>query len=196
MNNQEIYSPDGELWIVVGLGNVGPTFKSSKHNVGFECIDALAKRHQISVRERRQHAVLGQGEVEGCRVVLAKPRTFVNRSGKAIVYLRDRFGVPPDRTLIVYDDMDLPLGKLRLRPAGASGGHNGMNSIIDSLGTENFPRLRIGIGRPDQPDVIAHVLGGFSEQEKEHIADAVNLAVDAIDLIMADDINTAMNRFN
>jgi peptidyl-tRNA hydrolase, PTH1 family len=184
------------LWIVIGLGNPGPRFTSSRHNVGFSCVDVLAARHGISVKERRQLAVLGQGAIGGCQVVLAKPRTFMNLSGRALRYMRDRYGVPPERMLVVYDDMDLPLGKLRLRLSGSSGGHNGLNSIIGELGTQEFPRLRIGIGRPNQPDTIAHVLGGFTSAEKQEISEALNSAASAVETVLAEGVERAMNGFN
>ena len=164
--------------------------------MGFSCLDFLAERHGIPVKERRQHAVVGQGIIEGCWVVLAKPRTFMNLSGRALRYLRDRFGVPPERMLVVYDDMDLPLGKLRLRLSGSSGGHNGLNSIISELDTQEFPRLRIGVGRPNQPDTIAHVLGGFTYAEKHDIAEALSNASDAIETVLSEGVEQAMNRFN
>ena len=110
--------------------------------------------------------------------------------------LRDRFGVSPEHMLVVYDDMDLPLGKLRLRPLGGSGGHNGLNSIISELDTQEFPRLRIGVGRPNQSDTIAHVLGGFSYTEQEDIAEALNNASDAIEMVLSEGVDQAMNRFN
>ena len=184
------------LWVVIGLGNPGPRFTSSRHNVGFSCVDVLATRHGIPLKERRQHAVLGQGAIEGRQVVLAKPRTFMNLSGRALRYVRDRFGVPPERMLVVYDDMDLPLGKLRLRLSGSSGGHNGLNSIIGELDTQEFPRLRIGIGRPNQPDTIAHVLGGFTSAEKREIAEALSVAADAVEAVLAEGVERAMNGFN
>jgi len=129
-------------------------------------------------------------------VVLAKPRTFMNLSGRALRYLRDRFGVPPERMLVVYDDMDLPLGKLRLRLSGSSGGHNGLNSIISEIGTQEFPRLRIGVGRPTQSNTIAHVLGGFTQAEQQDIAEALSSASGAIEAVLAEGVERAMNRFN
>ena len=196
MTSEHQSPAEGELWIVVGLGNPGPRFTSSRHNVGFSCLDVLAKRHDIPMKERRQHAVLGQGTIDGCRVVLAKPRTFMNLSGRALRYLRDRFGVPPERMLVVYDDMDLPLGKLRLRLSGSSGGHNGLNSIISEIDTLEFPRLRIGVGRPTQSNTIAHVLGGFTQAEQQDIAEALSSASDAVEVVLAEGVERAMNRFN
>ena len=196
MTSRDQSPTEGELWVVVGLGNPGPRFTSSRHNVGFSFLDILAARHDIPIKERRQHAVLGQGTIDGCRVVLAKPRTFMNLSGRALRYLRDRFGVPPERMLVVYDDMDLPLGKLRLRLSGSSGGHNGLNSIISEIGTQEFPRLRIGVGRPTQSNTIAHVLGGFTQAEQQDIAEALSSASGAIEAVLAEGVERAMNRFN
>ena len=196
MTSRDQSPTEDELWVVVGLGNPGPRFTSSRHNVGFSCLDALAARHGIPMKERRQHAALGQGTIQSYRVVLAKPRTFMNLSGRALRYLRDRFGVPPERMLVVYDDMDLPLGKLRLKLSGSSGGHNGLNSIISEMGTQEFPRLRIGVGRPTQSNTIAHVLGGFTQAEQQDIAEALSSASGAIEAVLAEGVERAMNRFN
>ena len=140
-------------------------------------------------------AVFGRGEVEGTPVVLAKPRTFMNLSGKAVAQLVRRFGVAPDDLLVIHDDMDLPPGKIRIRPGGSAGGHKGVASIIDSLGTDGFTRIRIGIGRPDG-DEISHVLGNFTAEEKDTVTEAVRQAAEAVRCILSDGIEAAMNRYN
>ena len=182
-------------WVVVGLGNPGKRYERNRHNVGFHCVDLLAARHGISLGDRRAHAVLGQGGLDGASVVLAKPRTYMNRSGVAAVYLAQRFGVRPSHLLVVTDDMDLPLGTLRLRAAGGSGGQNGLNSIIEELGTQDFPRLRIGIGRP-LGGAVQHVLSSFSAEEDEAVREVLGRAADVVEACMADGVETAMNRFN
>jgi len=183
--------------IVVGLGNPGPEYAQTRHNAGFWCVDRLAGRQSISVAERRRTVVLGEGSVEGRRVVLAKPRTFVNRSGLAATYLLARYRVAPSGLLVVYDDVALPLGKVRLRARGSSGGHRGIESIIDALGAQDFPRLRIGIGQPPPgTDQVDYVLGAMSTEERQKADLAIDTAADAAVAVLSEGIDTAMNRYN
>ena len=184
------------MLIVVGLGNPGPRFKDSRHNVGFRVVDLISREWGIRLGERRAKAVLGEGYHAGQQVILAKPRTFMNNSGEGVAYLLTRFGAKPGNLLVVYDEMALPTGKLRLRPEGSDAGHNGMRSIIQSVGTTAFPRLRVGIGPPQGPDSVSHVLGRFSDEEKETINEAVRQAVAATACLAEEDIDTAMSRFN
>ena len=181
--------------IVMGLGNPGPKYAGTRHNVGFRCIDVVAERAGISLNDRRKHADLGRGTVGGVPVVLAKPRTFMNASGLAARYLLDRFGTGPERMLVVIDDLDLPLGKIRMRGAGSSGGHRGLDSISAEARTGAYPRLRIGIGRPDA-GAIAHVLGGFAPAEEAALAETLALAADAVEMWAEHGVDAAMNRFN
>ncbi|MBI4312887.1 MAG: aminoacyl-tRNA hydrolase [Chloroflexi bacterium] len=184
------------MMIIMGLGNPGEKYADTRHNAGFQCVDALTKKYGIAVNDRRAEVVCGQGRIEGEQVVLAKPRTYMNRSGQAATYLLARFQQLPDSLLVVYDDMDLPLGKIRLRSNGSAGGHNGIKSIIAELGVQEFPRLRIGIGRPEGDDAINHVLGGFSGQDARLMDKAILLAVEAIVCTLKDGIGAAMNRYN
>ena len=186
--------------LIVGLGNPGKAYAGNRHNVGFQCIDRLSAEHRIPVKERRLRlkplkAVFGRGEVGGTPVVLAKPRTFMNLSGRAVAQLVRRFGITPDDLIVIHDDMDLPLGKLRIRRGGSAGGHKGVASVIDSLGTEDFARVRIGIGRPDG-DEVSYVLGDFTAEEKEVVTQAVGQAAEAVRCILSDGIEAAMNRYN
>jgi PTH1 family peptidyl-tRNA hydrolase len=186
--------------LIVGLGNPGKAYANNRHNVGFRCLDRLASEHRIPVKERRLRlkplkAVFGRGEVEGTPVVLAKPRTFMNLSGKAVAQLVRRFDVSPGDLIVIHDDMDLPPGKIRIRPGGGAGGHKGMASIIESLGTGEFARVRIGIGRPDGDDV-SYVLGDFNPEEKDVVSEAVGQAAEAVRCILTDGIESAMNRYN
>ena len=181
--------------IVVGLGNPGPKYASTRHNVGFRCVDVLAERAGINLNDRRKHADLGRGTLGGVPVVLAKPRTFMNESGLAARYLLDRFGTGPERMLVVVDDLDLPVGKIRMRGAGSSGGHRGLDSISAEARTGAYPRLRIGIGRPGA-GAIAHVLGGFAPDEEEALAEALSRAADAVEMWAEHGVDAAMNRFN
>ena len=185
------------MWLIVGLGNPGDRYRSTRHNVGFWCIDIIAARWGINVTERRAKAVLGRGHRSGHDVVLAKPRTFMNNSGEGVSYLLTRFGGQPGNLLIIYDEMELPLGMLRLRPAGSDGGHNGIRSIIATLHSQNFPRLRVGIGQPPADgDPVSHVLGRFTPEESPVIDESVARAALAVDCLLEEDITVAMNRFN
>ncbi len=185
------------MLVVVGLGNPGPRFRSSRHNVGFRVVDRLADQWGLRLNERRAKAVLGRGAHAGNEVVLAKPRTYMNNSGEGIVYLLSRFGARTSDLLIIYDEMALPLGTLRIRPSGSDAGHNGIRSIIQSLGTIDFPRLRVGIGAPPpQADPKSYVLGSFAGDEAKIIDEAVSRAAEAATCLLEETIDTAMNRFN
>lgn len=195
-------TPSRETWLILGLGNPGKQYDRSRHNVGFLVADAWAERHHIAISRKRPWALVGDGQTEvdgrGCRAVVAKPRTFMNASGEAAVELAKRYQVEPARVVVAYDDMDLPLGKLRLRSKGSSGGHRGIASIIERLATEEFTRVRVGIGRPEPAakDAIDHVLGDFSPGEREAVEAAIARCCDAIDWVLAHGVESAMNRFN
>lgn len=184
------------MLVVVGLGNPGVQYRSSRHNVGFRVVDLISEKLGIRLGERRAKAVLGRGTFLGHEVVLAKPRTFMNNSGEGVEYLLTRFAARPSNLLVIYDEMALPLGKLRLRPEGSAAGHNGIRSIIQAVGTNAFPRLRVGIGGPQGEGAKTHVLGGFSEDEKEIINDAVERAADAAKCLLEENIDVAMGRYN
>ncbi len=185
------------MLLIVGLGNPGSRYTSTRHNVGFRFIDLLGKRAGIRLNDRRAKAVLGQGRIAGHDVVLAKPRTFMNNSGEGIEYLIARFGGLPSGLLVVYDEMALPVGRIRLRQSGSHAGHNGIRSIISAVHTEQFPRLRIGVGQPPLgSDSIPHVLGRFSEEEEPLIARAVQDAAAAVQCMLEENIDIAMNRYN
>ncbi len=182
--------------LIVGLGNPGPRYRDTRHNVGFGCVDLLAARWGIAVKDRRRTTALGQGYRDGAPVVLAKPRTFMNRSGESVAYLLARFGGRPTDLVIVYDEMALPLGRIRLRARGSDAGHNGMKDIIRNVHSSDFPRLRIGIGGPGMSGSVDHVLGRFSDAEKPAVDAAIARAADAVECLVAEGINAAMNRYN
>ena len=184
-------------FIIVGLGNPGPDYAGTRHNVGFRFIDALASEYDIKVSRSHRSVMMGAGGIDGRRVVLAKPRTYVNNSGAAARYLLARFGSTPDRLLLVYDDMDLPTGRIRLRPSGSPGSHNGARSVTDALASRDFPRLRVGVGRPDDPeDQVDYVLGVPDKAEREVLDAALARAAEAVRVILSDGVTEAMNRFN
>jgi PTH1 family peptidyl-tRNA hydrolase len=160
------------------------------------CLDLLASRHSINFNQRRFKAVVGEGNLAGQRVMLAKPETFMNLSGEAVRSLMGWYHLTPADVLVVYDDMDLPLGKIRLRERGSSGGHRGMQSIVDWLKTQEFPRVRIGIGRPEGQEVKGYVLADFHGDEKPVVEDALSRASEAVETILSEGIVPAMNKFN
>ncbi len=184
--------------LIVGLGNPGKEYAAHRHNVGFRVVDALARAHGLRFsRCKAARAYLAEGQIGGRPVLLAKPQTFMNLSGRAVGRLSQAHDIPPERILVVYDDLDLPLGRLRLRPEGRSGGHKGVQSIIEVLGTQAFPRLRVGIDRPPAGvDPVEYVLQPFAEDQKPILAEATGLAVAAIECWLAEGIEAAMDRFN
>lgn len=184
------------LRLVAGLGNPGNRYARTRHNVGFWCLDRLADESGINISRRNRLAVVGEGAVGGVPVALAKPRTYVNESGRAVTSLLTLYRALPADLLIIYDDMALPAGKIRVRPQGGAAGHNGIKSIIDAVGTQEFARLRIGIGRPASGDDVAYVLGAMSADERDTVDAAVGLAVEAVTCALVEGIEVAMNRFN
>jgi len=190
--------------LIVGLGNPGREYTHSRHNVGFWCLNRLARRHGIAFASRGRLAAVGEGRLTGQPVILAKPRTFVNLSGRAVSHLLQRYHLSPQQLLVVCDDLDLPLGRVRLRPSGSHGGHRGMRSIIEAIGSQDFPRIRIGIGRPEvageptwEPEaVVDYVLGPMTAEERRILDEAVATAGEAILCLLAEGVEAAMNRFN
>ncbi len=187
----------GRLTLIVGLGNPGREYADNRHNAGFQCIDRLAEAHGLSFTRRQARARVARGEVNGHRVLLVKPQTFMNASGEAVGQLARFYKIAPADVLVLYDDLDLPLGKIRLRPGGGSGGHRGMRSVIQHLGTEDFPRLRLGIGRPPGAmDAVDYVLSDFTADERAEMELAFEQAIAAIECFLAVGIDAAMNAFN
>ena len=185
------------MLLIVGLGNPGTRYRCTRHNIGFQCVDLIAHKWGIRQSERRAKAVLGRGNHAGVDIVLAKPRTFMNNSGEGVDYLLTRFAATPADLVIIYDDMELPLGRLRIRASGSDGGHNGMRSIIAALKTQDFPRIRVGIGAPGPgSDDIRHVLTSFSREELPAIRATVETAAEVVPFILAQGLDAAMSRFN
>ena len=182
--------------LIVGLGNPGPEYERTRHNVGWQVVDAFAKKFRIAVTRHEKNALTGTGRVAGGSVLVAKPLTYMNLSGDAVRLLLNGYEEPPQEMIVVYDDIDLPVGKLRIRPSGSAGTHNGMRSIVEVLGTENFPRLRIGIGAADGGPLRDYVLDEFAEEERAIVDRAIERAVDALVLFARGDLRRAMNEFN
>jgi len=185
------------LYVIAGLGNPGRQYRANRHNVGFLCLDRLATVHHLSFDRRQKRAEVAAGRIGERRVVLAKPQTFMNESGSAVGPLIQFYKVDVACLLVIYDDLDLPLGTLRMRPSGGSGGHKGMRSIMQHLGTQSFPRLRIGIGRPPgRMDPAAYVLQDFSTEELELLDDTLDRAVATIETWLDEGVEMAMSRHN
>ncbi len=185
------------MLFIVGLGNPGHKYALTRHNVGFWVIDHLAKELKIPLRNIKHQAFLGTGVYEGEGIVLAKPLTYMNRSGIAVAGVAAMFKVPPKNILTIYDDIDLPPGKIRIRSKGGSGGHNGVKSVIFHLESEEFNRLKIGIGRPLEGDSVeSHVLSTFSRKEEEAMAEATPQAVNAALSFIDKGIIETMNKYN
>jgi PTH1 family peptidyl-tRNA hydrolase len=186
-----------EPYLIAGLGNPGPQHAANRHSVGFRCIERLAALHDLTFDRRQKQALVAAGTVCERRVILAKPQTFMNESGRAVVPLARFYKVQAERLLVVYDDLDLPQGTMRLRPEGGSGGHKGMRSIIEHLGAQGFPRLRIGIGRPPgRMDPAAYVLQDFSAEEIPLLEETLERATAAIEVWLREGVETAMSRYN
>jgi len=196
-------SPAG-TWLIMGLGNHGREYAHNRHNVGFWCTNRLARSYNVPLSSHTSLATLGQGRIEGTEVVLAKPRTYVNNSGEAAAALVRRFRVSPDRLIVICDSLDLPVGAVRVRARGSHGGQKGLKSIIDRLGVNGFPRIRVGIGRPlvggepsHEPEVISeYVLSDPPPSERRALDEATQTVIAAVACILEEGVEAAMNRFN
>lgn len=186
-----------DIKLIVGLGNPGNEYEGTRHNVGFLTAAALAEKLRIKPSRLVHQALVGEGQWGGCRIVIAQPQTYMNLSGSSVRGLVKAYRQEQSSLMIIHDDLDLPLGRLRLRPSGGAGGHRGMQSIIDSLGTQDIARLRIGVGRPESRQaVVGYVLSGFEPDEQELVRLAVDQAVKGILLWIKRGITPAMNQVN
>lgn len=185
-------------FLIVGLGNPGREYESTRHNIGFQCVDALARTHNLRYESnKRSKAKIAQGTVAGQTVTLAKPQTYMNLSGSAVQGLAAFYRIPPERIIVVLDDLDIALGTLRIRPKGGTAGHKGLTDIVARLGTQDIPRIRFGIGRPPgRMDPAAFVLRRFSSDEQPVVDEAIARVVGAVETWLTDGIDIAMNRFN
>lgn len=187
-----------DRFLIVGLGNPGREYEATRHNVGFHCVDEMARQFHLSWEaKKRSKAKIATGIAASQSVLLAKPQTYMNLSGSAVQGLAAFYKIPPERILVIYDEMDIPLGMLRIRKQGGSGGHRGMTDIIRKLGTQNFPRIRLGVGRPPgRMDPAAFLLRPFDQHEQPLISEATRIAVQAIETWLREDIDAAMNLYN
>ncbi|HEX8617455.1 MAG TPA: aminoacyl-tRNA hydrolase [Thermoanaerobaculia bacterium] len=182
--------------MIVGLGNPGAEYERTRHNVGWQVLDAFARKFRIDITRHEKNALTGSGRVAGGSVMVAKPLTYMNLSGDAVKLLTNAYLESTEELIVVYDDIDLPLGRLRIRPNGSSGTHNGMRSIISVLKTERFPRLRFGIGSAEQGKLRDYVLDEFTAEEQPVVDKAIERCVDALLLFARGDLKRAMNQFN
>jgi PTH1 family peptidyl-tRNA hydrolase len=191
--------------LIVGLGNPGLTYARNRHNIGFMCLNRFARKHGVRFARKVNLARVGEGKVAGLKLVLARPQTMMNRSGQSVSRLVQRYKISPDDLIVIHDDLDLPLGKIRIRQGGRSGGHKGIESIIEELGNADFVRVKVGIGRPDltggadterDAGVVNHVLSDFDSGENRIVADVKNKASEAVLCLISEGLTTAMNRYN
>lgn len=186
------------MFIIVGLGNPTDEYQGTRHNAGFDVIDAIADKYNISVTERKSRAFCGKGIIEGQKVILVKPQTYMNLSGESVRGITDYYKVDTDtELLVIFDDISLDIGQLRIRKKGSAGGHNGIKNIIANLGTSVFQRIKVGVGeKPKEYDLADYVLGHFSKAEKELMKEGYQHAIEAVEMILRGDIDGAMNQFN
>jgi len=182
--------------LVVGLGNPGADYQETRHNLGYRVVEALAHQYRILLKERTEKAVYGQGSIKAVKVVLAKPLTFMNRSGAAVRDLCQSFQISPADLIVIHDDIDLDLGRLRIKTHGGHGGHNGLKSILEILGEDRFVRIKLGVGRSKGEEAAEHVLSRFTSEERPVVDEMIGDAVAAAELIVIDGIAQAMNQFH
>lgn len=185
-------------WLIVGLGNPGGKYEETRHNVGFMVADELGERGKFSIQKVKYHALTNTATIGGQGALVMKPTTYMNLSGEAVGEAVRFYKIPPDHVLVISDDVDLPLGKLRIRTNGSAGGHNGLKSIIQHLGSDQFPRLKVGVGGKPHPDydMADWVLSKFQGEDKKLIDETVKRAADAVECFLKDGPQKAMNRFN
>ena len=185
------------MYLIAGLGNIGREYFNTRHNIGFDFIDLFSSINNISMNKNDFDGIIGTGIISGEKVILAKPTTYMNLSGKCIRQISDYYKIDNNNIIVIYDDISLDVGKIRIRPKGSAGGHNGIKSIISHLGTENFPRLKVGIGnKPSQMDLADYVLGKFNEDERLILNKILNASCEAIESIINDGVDKGMNKYN
>lgn len=193
-----MFKKKSDSWLIVGLGNPGKDYERTRHNCGFRAIDLLAEKLSCKIDKSKFQGLYGQTSYNGVKLFLLKPLTYMNLSGKSVLQLSAYFSIPPQRIIVLFDDISLPPGKIRVRKDGSAGGHNGIKSIIQELGSQDFPRVKIGVGakaHPDQ-DLADWVLSAFSKTEEKALADALDHASDASVLIVEQGVEKAANKYN
>lgn len=185
------------MFLIVGLGNPEEDYSKTRHNMGFNVINKLAKKYNIEVNKSKFKGLAGSGIIENEKVILLKPQTFMNLSGESVIQAVNFYKVPTQNLIVIYDDIDIEIGSIRIRKNGSSGTHNGMKSVTQNLGTEDFPRVRVGIGKPPQNmDMISYVIGHIPEEEVKLLDKGAEIAKEAVIEIIKNNIDSAMNKFN
>lgn len=185
------------MYLIVGLGNPEAEYSKTRHNMGFNVINKIAEKYNIEINKKKFDALYADGVIENKKVILLKPQTYMNLSGKSIIQVVNFYKIPLENIIVIYDDVDLEKGTIRIRKKGSSGSHNGMKSVIAELGTEEFARIRVGIGKPEhENDMINYVIGAIPEEEIKKLDEGVNKAKDAVIEILKENIDIAMNKFN
>ena len=184
------------MYLIVGLGNPGKKYEHTRHNVGFDMIDILGNKYNIDINRRKFKGIFGSGTIDNKKVYLLKPETYMNLSGESVREIMEYYQIPIENVIIVYDDISLDVGKIRIRKKGSAGGHNGIKSIISQLSTEDFLRIKIGVGSPDKEELVNHVLGTFCKEDREEIEEIFKVSVLAIETIIKEDSDEAMNKYN
>lgn len=186
------------MYLIAGLGNPEKKYDNTRHNIGFEAAGALAQKHGISLSKNKYKAILGEGKIADERIIVALPQTYMNLSGDSVSEIVAFYKIPPENIIIIHDDVSLAPGRMRIRSKGSAGGHNGLKSIISRIGSEAFPRIKIGVGSPENSDydLADFVLGKFSKDENDILAPVIKNAVDAVECIIKYGIDRAMNKYN
>lgn len=183
------------MFLIVGLGNPGKQYDRTRHNIGFEIVDYISKEYSIDINRTKFKGLYGEGSINGEKVILLKPQTFMNLSGDSIIQFMKFYKLDPDEMIVIYDDISLEIGRLRIREKGSAGGHNGIKSIIQNFGGDVFPRVKVGVGAPEH-DLVSHVLGKFPKEDYDHISKVMPVVAKALEEFIKTDVNGAMNKFN
>lgn len=183
------------MYLVVGLGNIGKEYDKTRHNAGFDAMDILSEKYKVNVDRVKFKGTYGEVRIGKEKVILLKPSTYMNLSGDSVILASEYYNIPSKNIIVIYDDISLQEGKLRVRPKGSAGGHNGIKDIIKKLGTEDFPRIRIGVGAP-KGDLISHVLGKFSKEGREQVEKILDICPSIVETIISEGVEEAMNKYN
>lgn len=185
------------MFVLAGLGNMGPKYEGTRHNIGFDTVDYIAALYRLTNFKYKHNSLVAEGIIQGRKTMLVKPQTYMNNSGEAIREILDYYKIPSRNLVVIYDDIDLDVGRLRIRPKGSAGTHNGMRSVISQINTEDFPRIRIGVGKPpEKMDLVDYVLGRFQPDERKLVNEAIEKAALAAVTILCASVETAMNKYN
>ncbi|MGY0373621.1 aminoacyl-tRNA hydrolase [Clostridium sp. JNZ J1-5] len=184
------------MYLIVGLGNPGKEYEHTRHNVGFDIIDLIAEEYNIDLNRKKFKGIYGDGRIGSERVLILKPMTYMNLSGESIKEVLSFYKIPNENIILIYDDISLEVGRLRIREKGSAGGHNGIKSTIAHLGSDLFPRIKVGVGQPSGNNLVSHVLGKFSEEDREKLSKTFKIASKAVESIITEGTVEAMNKFN